>query len=207
MLVKDGNFWIPLIGIYSGMRLGEIVQLLVLDLTAEEGAWYFNIDEREGETKRFKTASSRRRVPVHTELIKLGLLSYRAARHESEPQGRLFPDILPGKDGYASHNFSKSFGRYLKQVGVKTPKTSFHSFRHNFKDALDFAGVEESRRRALMGHADGSTHAGYGSRLPVAALASDVNKIAYSIDLSKLHVKEAGVGEMNDKAQGEESST
>ena len=36
-VIRDGKFWIPLIALYSGMRLGEIVQLLVKDIKAEDG--------------------------------------------------------------------------------------------------------------------------------------------------------------------------
>ena len=34
-VIRDGKFWIPLIALYSGMRLGEIVQLLVGDIKSE----------------------------------------------------------------------------------------------------------------------------------------------------------------------------
>jgi hypothetical protein len=29
MLIRDGKFWLPLIALYSGLRMGEIVQLMV----------------------------------------------------------------------------------------------------------------------------------------------------------------------------------
>ena len=186
--IKDGKYWIPLIALFSGMRLGEIVQLLVTDIKSEGAVWYFDIARNEGETKQLKTGSSQRKIPIHPVLIKLGILDHVEARRGKDAKGRLFPDIEQGKDGYFSHNFSKWFGRYLKQVQVKTLKTSFHSFRHNFKDALEMAGVEESRRRVLMGHSDGSVHAAYGSRVPVVSLALDLNKIAYPVDFSGLYL-------------------
>lgn len=182
MVVRDGNFWIPLIGLYSGMRLGEIVQLLLTDIRSSDDIWYFSVARAEGEVKQIKSDAGHRWVPIHPQLINLGLLECRAAELAKGGKGRLFPEILPGKDGYFSHNFSKSFSRYLKIVGVKTPKTSFHSFRHNFKDALVAAGIEESRRRALMGHADSSVHGAYGSQVPIAALAADIRKISYPIE-------------------------
>ena len=63
-LPEDGAFrWVPLIGLYSGCRLGEIVGLRPDDLREEDGVRYFDI--RPHDARRLKTASSRRRVPVH----------------------------------------------------------------------------------------------------------------------------------------------
>lgn len=45
--VRDWRYWIPLIGLYSGARLGEIAQLLVGDLREIHGTWVFHIT-REG---------------------------------------------------------------------------------------------------------------------------------------------------------------
>ena len=186
-LIKDGKYWIPLIALFSGMRLGEIVQLLVTDIKTEGEVRYFDVARNEGEEKQLKTDSSRRKIPIHPELIKLGILDHVEVSRSKDALGRLFSDIDPGKDGYFSHNFSKWFGRYLKQTGVKTLKTSFHSFRHNFKDALDAAGIDESRRRALMGHADGSVHGAYGSRPSVTLLDQDIRKVSYVLPIAHLY--------------------
>jgi integrase len=185
-VIRDGKYWIPLIALYSGMRLGEIVQLLVSDIKSEDGIIYFDIWRGEGETKQIKTLSSMRRVPVHKKLIGLGLLDRLAAARAAKPKGRLFDDIKPGVNGDFSHNFSKWFGRYLRDVGAKTPKTSFHSFRHNFKDALVAAAVPEGHARLLMGHADDGVHGLYGTKIPIKLLDAELQKIGYSLDLSHL---------------------
>lgn len=185
MVIRDGRFWVPLVGLYSGLRLGEIVQLLVTDIKEYEGIPYFAIERNEGEDKQLKTASSRRDVPVHPLLIELGLLQHVETQRTANPKGRIFPDIEPGSDGYYSHNFSKAFSRYLNAIKVKTRKTSFHSFRHNFKDALVMGGVEESRRRALMGHSDDGVHGSYGSKLPIPVLFEAIQKVEYNLDAIK----------------------
>ena len=120
-VIRDGKYWIPLIALYSGLRLGEIVQLLVRDIKSEEGVAYFDIRRGEGEKKQIKTASSQRRVPIHKKLVELGLSDYIAAARAARPKERLFEDIKPGANGDFSHNFSKWFGRYLRDIGVKTP--------------------------------------------------------------------------------------
>lgn len=38
-------YWVPLIGLYSGLRLEEICQLHCDDIVSEDGIWYFDINE------------------------------------------------------------------------------------------------------------------------------------------------------------------
>lgn len=183
LVIRDGKFWTPLIALYSGMRMGEIVQLLTADLKQAEGIWYFDVTKTEGDDKKLKTKSSWRRVPVHPVLVDAGLLE---VAKNAKPKGRLFPDIEQGQDGYYSHNFSKWWGRYAKQVGFYTPKTAFHSFRHNFKDALQAASVAEYVAKALMGHADNSVHAQYGSGPSLLVLKAGIDKVQFPIELGKV---------------------
>jgi len=73
---------VPLIGLYSGMRLGEIIQLYVVDVKLEDAIYYFNVtpspsDETGPDVKSVKNLSSIRIVPVHSELIKLGLFVFK----------------------------------------------------------------------------------------------------------------------------------
>ena len=185
VLVRDGKFWIPIIGLYSGLRLGEIAQLLISDIKEEQGVPYFDISKGEGEDdKQLKTWASVRRVPIHPKLIELGLLAHVDRQRQKNVKSRVFPDVTPGKDGYYSANFSKWFSRYAKAVDVKTPKTSFHSFRHNFKDALVRGGVTEAYSKAMMGHADESVHENYGSDLTIPLLRHAVEKALFPTSLN-----------------------
>ncbi len=186
MLVKDGKYWVPLIGLFTGMRLGEIVQLQCADVKQEDGVWFFDISKTEGEAKQLKTASSQRVVPLHPTLVALGFLDMVMEATKAHPKERLFADIEPGADGYFSHNFSKYFSRYSKAIGIKTPKTAFHSLRHNFKDALVKANVSDSHIKALLGHADDSVTASYGSKIMVSVLSEDIGKIKYEVDFEPL---------------------
>lgn len=183
--IRDGKFWVPLIALYSGMRMGEIVQLLAADVKQEEGIWYFDVTKAEGDGKKIKTQSSIRRVPVHHALIGIGFLD---AIAKAKSKGRLFPDIEPGADGYFSHNFSKWWGRYSRHIGFQSQKTAFHSFRHNFIDAMRNAKVPEFAARAIVGHSDKSVHSSYGSGPSLAVLKEEIDKAAYPIDLSNLPV-------------------
>jgi integrase len=178
LLIRDGYYWVPLIALFSGMRLGEILQLLTSDVKQESDVWYFDVCKGDG--KSLKTASSKRRVPIHRVLVDLGLVEH----VKSVPQsGRLFPEIKQGSDGYHSHHFSKWWGRYSNQIGFKSSRTAFHSFRHNFLDALRAAETPEYVNKALAGHADKSVHGQYGSGATLSSLKSAVDKVCYSSDV------------------------
>jgi integrase len=182
LLIRDGYFWVPLIALYSGMRLGEILQLLKSDVKEENDIWYFDVNKSDG--KSLKTASSKRRVPIHRTLLDLGLLDYVQSGQQS---GRIFPEIKKGSDGYHSHHFSKWWGRFAGHVGFKSPRTTFHSFRHNFLDALRAAETPEYVNKALAGHSDNSVHSQYGGGPTLSQLKSAMDKVAYvGVDASSL---------------------
>ncbi|MEY9403673.1 integrase [Bradyrhizobium japonicum] len=113
-------------------------------------------------------------MPLHPLLLQHGFLDVVKTGSRA---GRIFPEIKKGADGYASHNFSKWWGRYAARVGFKTDRTAFHSFRHNFLDALRAANSPEYVNKALMGHIDKSVHGGYGSGAPIYGLKEAIDKV------------------------------
>jgi len=181
LLVRDGKYWVPVIALYSGMRMGEIVQLQAGDIRQEADIWFFDVNKGEDGEKRLKTIGSKRRVPVHPVLIKLGLVDLASGK---KPTTRMFADIEKGKDGYYSHNFSKWYGRYARKIGISSAKTAFHSLRHNFKDALQAVEAPEYVTKALLGHADNSVHAQYGSGPALKVLKAAVDKVEFGIAIA-----------------------
>ncbi|MFO0461015.1 MAG: DUF6538 domain-containing protein, partial [Burkholderiales bacterium] len=112
----EAAFWIPLLSMYTGARPGELAQLQVADVQEEDGVPFLLLwDLEDGQS--MKTASSRRRVPVHGDLVALGLLKYRDGLKKQGKQ-YLFPDLVPTPDGDRAKNFGKWFGRYLRGMSV-----------------------------------------------------------------------------------------
>ena len=68
------------------------------------------------------------------------------------------------------------------ELGAKTEKTSFHSLRHNFRDAMSNAGVPEEFAFALGGWKKERSNTGnkYGSRPPVNRLYDELRKVEFS---------------------------
>lgn len=134
--------WLPLIGLHTGARINEICQLNPgSDILQDEttGIWYFNFDDEgdsaDGVAKSIKNNSSKRVVPIHSQLLDLGFLHY-VERIRVEGHKLIFPAWKP-RNGKASPNAAKWFKRYLESTGLndETPGarlTGFHSFRHTF---------------------------------------------------------------------------
>jgi integrase len=192
----EAAFWLPLLGLFTGARLGELAPLTAADVTIDEPSQILMITIREDaeQGRRLKTAGSARVVPLHPELVRIGFLRFvDAARTKDGKAARLFPLLTPGPKGGFGEAWSKWFGRYIRGLGITNKASVFHSFRHGFKDALRAAEVSEDINDALTGHSGpGSVGRRYGAkqmvrRFGLATLAAAVSKVAYSgLDLSAL---------------------
>jgi len=113
---RPGNavFWIPLMAAYTGARREELAQLYIEDIHQHEcGSWFIRIiDDRPD--KSVKTDSSRRDIPVHPDLIALGLLTL---VHGRLPGTRVFPQLVKVSDGFAGI-VSKSWRPITQRCGV-----------------------------------------------------------------------------------------
>lgn len=192
---RRGRFWVPLLSLFHGLRLGEACQLHVTDVTELEGVPVIMIrttdEDGEDTDKRIKTDAGERFVPVHPEIVKIGFLTYVEQMRKTGKQ-RLFPELEAAKStGYLSDVFSKWFARFLEKAGAKRNRTSFHSFRHNFRDGLRMGRVSLEHVRALGGWSSGDTEENYGNNQTAAILASEIAKVTFPVDLTHLHVQTA----------------
>lgn len=145
---KAAAYWIPLLGLYTGARVGELAQLRVTDVLTDADVPMLSITN-EGNEQRVKTKAGLRDVPIHSELIRLGFLDYvESARKNSS--GNLWPD-LPTREGKPGGYFSHWFGIYRRGLGFgKAP--DFHCFRHTVRTQMAEAGIPEGVIDTLVGH-------------------------------------------------------
>lgn len=168
---KPYMYWLPLIGLHSGMRINEIAQLGLADIGLRDGIVCFHVtdvgddddeDAAQGRrAKRVKTNAGRRIVPVHDALIHLRLLDYVKMLHQDGHRD-LFPELIGGRDG-PSQPASKHFARYCDRVGLCDPELVFHSFRHGAVGRMRAAGIAKELRMVVVGHlAAEDIHDSYG---------------------------------------------
>jgi integrase len=151
--------WAMLIGAYAGARREEICQLRKEDFQERDGVTFFDIHNGNGNS--LKNKSAPRCIPVHSQLIKRGLLDYVAAL----PNGsRLFPALKPRKsrNNKVGAELGDEFREWRRSVGVDRDGVNFHSFRHSVANMLDKLGVPETDSARVLGHKiDGITYSVY----------------------------------------------
>ena len=184
-------YWGPLIALFTGARAEEIASLDADQIFPVKGIWIIHI--REG-----KTENAERKVPIHQQLLELGLVDYRWSVINAGYK-KLFPHIRPGLNGYKK-NMSRAFGTYLDspEVDIVHELKVFHSFRHTVVTALTNAGVNDGLKRSLVGHdidTRTSSHDDYihARFLTLANLQEAINKLAYEgVDFAALKLPKDG---------------
>ncbi len=182
----DAARWLPLLALFTGARLEELGTLRATDVQVDGDIDILDINTLD-EGKRLKTKSSRRKVPIHAELVRLGFLVYVEARRKSGAGALLFPDLKADSKGVMTGNWSKWWGRYVRANGITDPRKVFHSFRHTFKTECRAVGMGREFHDAITGHSSGGVGERYGERYPVPVLAREIAKVKYEgLDLSPL---------------------
>ncbi len=195
---RRGRFWVPLIALFSGMRMNEICQLHVADIQRLDGVDCFFVTEGPSDTdtgKRLKTAASERLIPVHPTLIEIGFMTFVEQRRAAGAV-RLFSELQRSSTGYYSDPFSKWFRRFLERAGAAREKTCFHSFRHCYRDALREARIDHEVALALGGWSSAGSNdtasSSYGRGYQISTLSEAIGRVSYpDLDLSHLIVSSA----------------
>jgi len=188
--VRDHRYWLPLLALYTGARMGELAQLLISDVRQEHGRWIIHITREGDADKTTKTKGSQRVLPLHPELERLGFTAFHAQRAASGDK-RLFPEIIPDARGQLAGSYSRFYGRYVARIGVKDDASvNFHSFRHGMADALRRAGFRDEEFAPLLGHTQATTTARYGilSQGDLTQACRMIDTVSFpSLDLKHLY--------------------
>lgn len=178
---RPERYWIPMIAMYSGLRLGEICQLYTDDIQQLDGVWCFNINDEKD--KKLKNSASKRIIPIHPVLLSCGLIKYVEVMQNSGVP-RLWINLSWRKaDGY-SNSFGNWYRRFNRELISKDKCKVFHSFRHTFTDELKQAGVQESIIAEIVGHTnEGSETMGrYGKRYQPRVLLNALMLLDYGVE-------------------------
>lgn len=146
------RYWVPLICLYHGLRITEVLQLFKSDIIlADPPMLRIEVaeddDAQDGGVKRtLKNNATKRVVPIHPKLIELGLLDYVKKCSDWEETKVLFPSSIPDDDSndpVFGRSYSQAFLRFLKQeLGFPSGYCN-HSFRHSLEDCLRDIQLEQ----------------------------------------------------------------
>lgn len=147
--IQKWKYWSCLIALLTGLRESEISALLVSDIREKEGIWYIAVLDS-------KTKAGLRDVPLPDILLELGFIEYLNERKQSKDKYLLmetvkseYKQVSPDKLGDWFRNF-KRLKQFLSPADMEIKR--FHSFRHNFANALKQGKVLSEMREDLCGH-------------------------------------------------------
>lgn len=143
-------FWPTLMAAHSGLREEEVLQLRTEDFDTIKRIPILRVQCGEGQ--HIKSGIRYRIVPIHENLIELGLLT-----HVEDCRRRGQEWLFPGIDrcaakGRLSGTFTKTFGHYRIKEGIYDPRRDFHSLRTHFNVELKRAKCPLDIRKRLLGH-------------------------------------------------------
>jgi integrase len=194
---KAHRFWIPLLGLYAALRVGEASQLRPEDFVNVDGIECVRVtgesvgESRDASAQRVKTLASIRTIPLHPMLIKLGLLEYVERRRKGR-ESLMWDDLLftekSGRGKYPSRDFQK----LAKSAGVYQPRRKvFHSFRSTIGQALEHCGLEAELIDRFLGHTVGSTRAksysrtDVGKAFPIRRVFEALSKVDFPVAVQR----------------------
>jgi len=159
------NYWLPLLGLYTGARIRELCQIKLSDIRLHEsGTWYIDIndtgtDGQSDNNKSLKNLASIRRVPLHPHLLNLGIIEWKD-RLQSEGFDRFFPELSHDDiKGYGKGS-TKWFGGFLatKFGWERDGRKTFHSFRHTLiTKCMNEHSLPPHRLAQITGHSRGNS--------------------------------------------------
>lgn len=183
---KNGGpaaYWMPLLGLYTGARVGELAQLRLADVQEHEGVPCISINT-EAEGSKVKTEAGVRLIPVHPELIRLGFLEYVAALRKAGEE-RLWPALNITSTRPGTY-FSNWFSEAVKKV-IAGDAPTFHYFRHGVRTMLIRKEAADSLINAVMGHRQtgvgSQTYTDYAPDI----LLDTVKRLEYTLNLPKVY--------------------
>lgn len=154
---KPSQFWMPLLGLYTGARIAELAGLELDKIQTFFGCPCYFLSHPEGENKGGKNEFAPRWVPVHPALIAAGFSEY-VELLRAEGHTRLFPCMgKAARDGYGKQA-TTDFIQYRRKCGVGAEAgegrsaQAFHSFRATLVSQMVERRIDGDTRRALVGH-------------------------------------------------------
>ncbi|WP_176525165.1 site-specific integrase [Caenispirillum bisanense] len=151
-IFRDAYWWLPVVALWTGARLEEIAQLRKEDLVFDaNGIACININD-DG-PRRLKTENSRRLVPIHSNLRRLGFLDL---FEQADQECQIFTELSPtGRLKKLGDTYSGHFTNYRRRCGIYEPLMDFHSLRRTFITTLrNKAKIDVMTVAALVGHDD-----------------------------------------------------
>jgi integrase len=175
-IVHDAFYWVPLIVTYTGVRREEACKFRPADFELDCEVPYLRVEATE--TGRIKNAQSKRNLPLHPELLRLGFVEYirEAIRRGYEV---LFPELT-------STNAVETYGdqfydlcwTHMRKHGGLSEGADIHGIRHAFNSDLKQKRVTKEFRADMLGHGgEGQTDERYSTAAGLQLMLEEMTKL------------------------------
>ena len=185
--VREGHWWSGVLLMHTGLRAGEVSQLLPADFEFSAEIPHIKIRAEDEAGKRVKTTkneASVRDVPIAPVLLELGFAEFVLRRRKLAPKARVFREFRLGARGRTSDGMTKFWGDYLKKFGLWKEGRATHVWRHTVVACLRANEVPEEDIGAFVGHKRGTVTAGYGGPYPLARKLKTIEQLNYDFDVA-----------------------
>lgn len=170
------NQWALLVMLFTGVRnSSEMARMKVQNIYIEQGVPVFYLADAS------KNQRSKRLVPIHEDLVKLGFLDH-VAKLKKNGQDLLFPEWAARKDK-VNDWFNNT---YLVSLGIKSKQKVFYCFRHTLQTELARCGVPRDVSKMISGHAPQEIASTYIFASPVTLMAEALNKVRFDLPIPAL---------------------
>ncbi len=186
LLQREGHWWSGVLLLFTGLRAGELSQLLPEDFLFDADTPHLKVREVDDEGRRVKSTkneASVRDVPIAPEVMKLGLREFVDRRARISRGGRVFREFRTGTKGRKSDGLTKFWASYLRKFGLWKPGRSTHVFRHTVVAFLRSNEVSEEDIAAFVGHAKQTVTAGYGGAYPLTRKRKTLDRLEFGFDV------------------------
>jgi integrase len=183
---REGHWWSAIIMMHTGLRAGELSQLLPEDFDFDAATPHLKVrneDDAGNTVKTTKNAASVRNVPLHPRLLELGLRQFVERRRKLHPTHRVLVEFRLGKRGRVSDGMTRFWADYLRRFGLWSPGRGNHVWRHTWTACLRANGALEEDIDAVIGHARKAMTARYGGKYPLHRMAETIARLEYGFDV------------------------
>lgn len=192
---KRAHYWLPLMGLFTGVRGNELAQLRLADIQKDDKGTYFldinDLPDADGVLRKStKNKASKRKTPLHVRLIALGFLDY-VQQLEHDGHQFLFPELVSeaaGKEAFNSTmtNWFKRFRECCGAVDNERGKPVFHSVRHTVTTRLHLAGLSPANIADILGYEKVTEAERTYVHVPLNRLRENLERIALPEWLNEL---------------------
>lgn len=192
-LVRNGHWWSGVLLLHLGLRAGELAQLTPTDFVFDADIPHLTITDQgmvNGVKKTVKNQPSVRTLPIHPNLLALGLKEFVELRGKSGSGAQVFSVFRLGASR-KSEGATRFWGDYLKMHGLWRKGRATHVWRHTTASVLRNSGATEAEIAATVGHTGGEVALGpsfaqtkaYGGSLALKRKLEIISKLDFEFDV------------------------